>query len=279
VWDAGRSAKFSGMIGVNDFWNGPTRPPNPANNLTWPATIPLTGYIFLGVQPDGRTLEADGTAVRWAEELRSAAEAPVSLANGAAADPRVTHVFESIQGPAKREVPTKYATVDADIPIVSWRELTLIRARYENEVNNNQAAAITLINGMRGTGVPDITGALATALTNGVDDATLPGVGSDQAEMRWVILEEARREFYGGENGRWWQWKIQNTDVAWFPRFQGFTESGYRLLGGVRMSFPNDEFDRNPAFVAAGGRDARGSGCTAAFGANVPADVSERPVF
>jgi hypothetical protein len=45
------------------------------------------------------------------------------------------------------------------------------------------------------------------------------------------------------------------------------------------MAFPNDEFDRNPAFVAAGGRDARGSGCTAAFGANVPADVSERPVF
>jgi hypothetical protein len=102
---------------------------------------------------------------------------------------------------------------------------------------------------------------------------------TDQEEMRWVILEEARREFYGGENGRWWQWKIQNTDVAWFPRFQGFTESGYRLLGGVRLAFPNDEYERNPAFVALGGRDARGSGCSAAFGVNVPADVSEQPVF
>jgi hypothetical protein len=278
VWDAGRSAKFSGMIGVNDFWNGATRPPNPATGQLWPAAIPLTGFIFLGIQPDGRTLEADGLPVQWAAELRNAAEQPVSLGNGAAADPRVTHVFESIQGPAKREVPTRFATVDADIPVVSWRELTLIRARFENEVNNSRAAAIALINGMRGAGVPDITGTLATELQNGLDDASLPGAG-DQAEMRWVILEEARREFYGGENGRWWQWKIQNTDVAWFPRFQGFTESGYRLLGGVRMAFPNDEYDRNPAFLDAGGRDARGAGCSAAYGLNVPADVSERPVF
>ncbi|MGE0160920.1 MAG: hypothetical protein AB7T31_16075 [Gemmatimonadales bacterium] len=267
VYDAGTSAKFSGMIGVNDFWNGPTRPPNPATGALWPATIPFTGYIFLGIQPDGRTLEADNTPVRWAAELRaSGTEAPVSLGNGAVADTRVSHRFEAIQGPAKREVPTKYTTQDADIPLVTWRELTLIRARFENEVNNNQAAAIALINAMRPAAIPDITGAYATSLTG------------NQAEMREVILEEARREFYGGENGRWYQWKIQNTDLMWFPRFQGFTESGYRLLGGVRLAFPNDEFDRNPAFVAAGGRDARGSGCTAT-GAAAPADVSERPVF
>ena len=278
VFDAGTSAKFSGMIGVNDFWNGASRPPNPATGQLWPATIPFTGAIFLGVMPDGRTLDANNVPIRWAAEIRDAAEQPVSLGNGAVADPRVTHRFESIQGPAKREVPTRFITGDADIPIVSWRELTLIRARFENEVSNNQAAAITLINGMRGTGVADITGTLATELTNGADDASIVGA-TDQEEMRMVILEEARREFYGGENGRWWQWKIQNTDLMWFPRFQGFTESGYRLQCGVRMAFPTDEYQRNPAFLEAGGTDARGAGCTAAFGPNVPADASERPVF
>ena len=278
VFDAGTSAKFSGMIGVNDFWNGPIRSPNPATGQQWPATIPFTGYIFLGIMADGRTLDANNLPIRWAQELRDGAEAPIPFGNGAAADTRVTHRYEAIQGPAKREVPTRFLSQDADIPLVTWRELTLIRARFENEVNNNQAAAIVLINGMRGTGVPDITGALATELTNGADDAALAGA-TDQQEMRHVIFEEARREFYGGENGRFWQWKIQNTDIGWFPRFQAFTESGYRLLGGVRIAFPNDEFERNPAFVEAGGRDARGSGCSAAYGPNVPADVSERPVF
>jgi hypothetical protein len=292
VYDAGTSAKFSGMIGLNTFWNGPTRPPNPATGTTWPSQIPFTGYIFLGIMPDGRTLQANNHAVRWAEELRCSgpadsrgcgtAEQPVSLANGAAADPRVTHRFESIQGPAKREVPTKYTSQDSDIPLVTWRELTLIRARFENEVNNNQAAAIALINGLRGVGVPDISntgGTLLTELTNGADDAALVGT-TDQEEMRMIILEEARRELYGGENGRWYQWKIQNTDLMWFPRFQGFTQSGYRLQGGVRLTFPNDEFDRNEFFQAAGGRAARGMGCTATGpAATTPADVSERPQF
>jgi hypothetical protein len=268
VYDAGTSAKFSGMIGVNTFWNGAIRNPNPATGVRWPSTIPFTGYIFLGIMPDGRTLEATNVPVRWAQELRNTAEQPVSLGNGAAADPRVTHRFESIQGPAKREVPTRFLSQDADIPLVTWRELTLIRARFENEVNNDQAAAIALINGLRPAGIPDIDATYG---------ATLAG---NQAAMRAVILEEARREFYGGENGRWYQWKIQNTDLMWFPRFQGFTQSGYRLQGGVRLAFPTDEFDRNPAFVAAGGRAARGAGCTATGpAASTPADVSERPVF
>jgi hypothetical protein len=280
VYDAGTSAKFSGMLGLNTFWNGPTRPANPATGATWPTSIPFTGYIFLGILPDGRTLGANNIPVRWANELRNISEQPVSLANGAVADPRVTHRFESIQGPAKREVPTRYLSQDADIPLVTWRELTLIRARFENEVNDDQAAAIALINGMRATqGIIDIQGTLVTELTNGADDAAIVGA-TDQEEMRMIILEEARREFYGGENGRWYQWKIQNTDLMWFPRFQGFTQSGYRLQGGVRLTFPNDEFDRNPAFQAAGGRAARGSGCTAVGpAATTPADVSERPVF
>jgi hypothetical protein len=276
VYDAGTAVAFSGMIGVNTWWGGPSRNANPATGTTWPATIPFTGYIFLGVMPDGRTLEVDNTPVRWASEIRCSgatdprgcgtAEVPVSLGNTAVADTRVPHIFKSIQGPAKREVPNEFTAVENDIPLVTFRELQLIRARFENEVNNNQAAAIAIINALRPAAIPDITGAHATALTG------------NQAAMRLAILEEARRELYGGEYGRWWQWKIQNTDLMWFPRFEGFVPAGYRYQGGVRLAFPNNEYQQNPAFVAAGGLDARGSGCTAT-GAAAPFDVSERPRF
>ena len=285
VFDSGTSGSpFSGMLGVNTFWNGPTRQPNPATGTTWPATIPFTGYIFLGIQPDGRTLEAGNTPVRWAQELRSPAtatppEAAISLANGAVQDPRVPHIYKSIQGPAKREVPNRFTTTATPIPLAAFRELTLIRARFENEVTNSRAAAIALINGLRpgaagctpvsATCVPDISGALLTTLTNGTND---------QAEMRAVILEEARRVLFGGEAGRWFQWKIQNTDLTWFPRYQGFTSSGvYRLQGGVRLQFPDAEYERNLNFQP-GGRSLRGSGCTGTS-ASATADVSERPAY
>ncbi|HET9384922.1 MAG TPA: hypothetical protein VFO67_07225 [Gemmatimonadales bacterium] len=269
VYDAGTAVAFSGMIGVNTWWGGPSRNPNPATGTTWPNTIPFTGYIFLGVMPDGRTLEASNVAVRWASEIRSITEAPVSLGNGAVVDTRVPHIFKSTQGPAKREVPNEFTTVDTDIPLVTFRELQLIRARYENEVVNTPASrqiAINIINTLRPAAVPDIDATYGATLT------------ASQAAMRLVILEEARRELYGGEYGRWWQWKIQHTDLMWFPRFEGFVPSGYRYQGGVRLAFPVDEYDRNPAFVALGGRDARGSGCSA-VGAGLPADVSERPRF
>jgi hypothetical protein len=276
---------FSGMVGVNTYWQGPTRQPNPATGQTWPNTIPFTGYIFLGVQPDGRTLEADNTPVRWAQELRNAAEQAVPLGNGASQDPRVTTLFKSIQGPAKREVPNRYpaATGDANpIPLAAFEELTMIRARFENEVNDSRAAAIALINGIRpgapgctpvsATCIPDISGALLTELTNGAVDNGL----DDRTQMRYVILEEARRLFFGGESGRWYQWKIQNTDVAWFPRFQGYTAAGvYRLQGGVRLQFPDQEYQENTNF---GGLGDRGSGCTGTDW-RLPADASERPVL
>jgi hypothetical protein len=283
-WRAGTAGSpFSGMVGVNSYWGGPTRQPNPATGQQWPDVIPFTGYIFLGIQPDGRTLEVDNTPVRWAQELRNSAEQPVSLANGAVQDPRVTHTFKSIQGPAKREVPSRFTSDANPIPFATFEELNLIRALFENQVNNNQAAAITIINNLRpgaagctpvsATCVPNISGALNTQLTNGALDN---GV-NDQTQMRYVILEEARRLFYGGESGRWYQWKIQNTDLMWFPRFQGYTAAGvYRLQGGVRMQFPNDEYQRNTNFT--GGLADRGAGCTGTDPA-LPADESERPVL
>ncbi len=261
IYHAGNSAGFSGMYGVNDWWDGPNRAPNPATGQTWPSVIPHTGYIFLGVMPDGRTLEAGNIPVRWAAERRDPAENPVSLANGAVPDTRVAHIFKSIQGPEKREVPNRWTSDDADIPLVSWRELRLIRAQWENQTNNNQTAAIGHVNALRtAANLPTVSGAYLATLTNGTND---------QTEVRHLILEERRRSFYT-EIGRYWSTKIQNPDVLWFPRFQGQTPfQGYPLLGGVRLQFANDEYQLNPRFQALGGLAARGSGCAAAVAPSI----------
>jgi hypothetical protein len=223
----------------------------------WPQTIPFTGYIFLGIMPDGRTLETNNIPVRWANEARDGAEQPVPLANGAVQDTRTRTLFASIQGPQKREVPNRYTDDADDMPLVSWRELTLIRAQWENTTNNNQANAIALVNTLRtARSLPTISGAYLATLTDGT---------ADQAEVRYLIFEETRREYFAEGVGRFWAVKILNTDIAWFPRRQGQTPAnGYNLLGGVRLHFPNDEYTSNPAISALGGLAVRGTGCPAA---------------
>ncbi|HSH74670.1 MAG TPA: RagB/SusD family nutrient uptake outer membrane protein [Longimicrobiales bacterium] len=257
VYHAGNSAGFSGMLGINDWWRGTTnnRAPNPATGQQWSDTIPFTGYIFLGIGPEGQTLETNGSVanmpVRWAQQQRDANEDPVSLGNLAVPDTRVEHIYKSIQGPEKREVVDKYKGDDEDIHLATWRELTLIRAEWENTTNNDQAAAIALINALRGASLPNISGAYATSLIG------------DQATMRAVILEERRRELYS-ESARYWSTKIQNTDLLWFPRRQGNTPfQGYILFGGVRLQFPDDEYTLNSNLAAAGGLALRGTGCDA----------------
>lgn len=260
VFQAGGSATragYSGILGVNDWWNGAVRPPNPVTGLQWPQVIPFTGYIFLGVLPDGRTLEVDNIPVRWADEQRDGSENPVPLANGAVADTRVQTVFASIQGPEKREVPAKYSDDADDMPYLSWRQLTLILAEWENMTNNDQVAAIDLVNDLRTFhGLPLVSGAYYTTLTDGT---------SDQDEVRYLLFEESRREFFAEGVGRFWAVKIRNPDIAWFPRRQGQTPSnGYNLQGGVRMHFPNGEYTNNPLVNAAGGLAMRGTGCPVA---------------
>jgi len=257
VFQAGGSATragFSGILGINNWWNGPIQPPNPATGQFWPAIIPHTGYIFLGILPDGATTDATGIPVRWAAEQRNAAEQPVPLANGAVADSRVQTIFATIQGPRKREVPDKYSDDADDMPMISWRELTLIRAAWENTTNNNQANAIALVNTLRTFhSLPVISGAYAASLAG------------NQAATNGMLFEEARRELFAEGVGRFWAVKIRNTDIAWFPRRQGQTpEGGYNLQGGVRLHFPNAEYTGNPAISAAGGLALRGSGCPAA---------------
>jgi hypothetical protein len=258
VFQAGGSptrAGFSGILGINNWWNSANnRPPNPATGLPWPTVIPHTGYIFLGILPDGATTDAAGIPVRWANEQRAPNEQPVPLGNGAVADNRTLTHFASIQGPQKREVPAKYDDDADDMPAISWRELTLIRAGWENTTNNSQANAIALVNTLRTFhGLPTISGAYAASLAG------------NQAATRAMLFEEARREFFAEGVGRFWAVKIKNTDLAWFPRRQGQTPAnGYNLQGGVRLHFPNNEYTNNPSINAAGGLALRGSGCPAA---------------
>ena len=249
---------FSAMLGVNDWWNSAIRRPNPATGLQWEDPIPFTGYLFLGIMPDGRTLEVGNLPVRWAEEVRDANWDPVPLANGAVSDSRVTHMYKAVSGPKLREVPTRYNSEADDIPLVSWEEMRLIEADYAH-ATGDLAAAIDLVNVLRADKLlPEVTGVYRTSLE------------ADADEVRYLVLEERRREFYA-EGGRYWSSEIQNTDLAWFPRAEGETPyQGYALQGAVRQQFVESEYEENPYFIAAGGLAARGTGCDPAEAPAIP---------
>lgn len=252
---------FGGMYGPNNWWDGTQFRVNPATGQTWPSPIPFSGYIFLGVMPDGRAIDAGGNAITWAEELRDAAEVPISQANGAVPDDRVKHIFKSIQGPVKREAPDKYKAQDDDIPLVSAEELRLIEADGALAAGN-LAGVISLVNGLRtAAGVINISGAYETTL-----------LGS-AAETRVMLIEEWRRNMFSA-GGRYWSVKIQNTDLLWFPRNEGNTPfQGYTIGGGVRLLFAGDEYTNNDNWNAAGGEDLEATGCTSLFGSQAP-DIS-----
>lgn len=263
---------FSGMLGVNTWWNPAVRSPNPVTGQPWPDPIPFTGYIFLGIMPDGRTLEAGNLPVRWAEELRDAAEQPIPLANGAVADTRVPHIYKSIQGPGKWEVPAVYTAEEDDIPYMTWEELKLIQADNELLVGGpaNLQNAIALVNEIRAAkSLPPISGAYLASLSDGTDDFN---------DVRSMLLEERRREFFA-EGGRYWSTKVRNTDILWFPRLEGATPfQGYNLQGAVRQLFADDEYEQNDYFLERGGLDARGSGCSS-LGTILGTPGSQVPAF
>ena len=241
---------FGSMLGVNDWWDPSIRRPNPATGLPWPDPIPFTGYLFLGVLPDGRAVDDAGYPIRWAEEERVNSD-PVPLGNGAAPDGRVEHFPRIVAGPDPRESPSRYDSEFDDIPLVSWRELWLIRAEHEGG-----QAAIDLVDDLRAAaGLPPVT--------------YIDGATATPQQIRYMILEERRRALFS-EGGRHWSAKIRNPDVLWFPRAEGRTpRQGYSLRGGVRLSMPDEEYLTNPFLQARGGLDARGTGC----------EPSEAPVF
>jgi hypothetical protein len=250
TFHAGTEARFSGMLGPVDWWNPAARAPNPATGDLWTNPIPFTGYIFLGVGPEGQTFASGNLPLTWAQQNRDADSNPVSLGNGAVADTRVPHAFGSVQGPGLHENPTYYANDSADEPLASWRELTLIQADYAHSQNDLQGA-IDLVNGLRAEhSLPEISGAHETSLL------------ADADAVRAMLLEERRRELYS-QGGRYWSTKIQNVDMLWFPRRQGQTPTaGYVVQGGVRMAWATDEYTGNPNFAALGDITAiRGTFC------------------
>ena len=226
------------MLGENTLWDPPEGRVNPVTGQPWPTPIPFTGYLFLGIMPDGRAVEADQTPVRWAEELRALGDPPTSLGNGAVEDTRVTHSREVIAGGSNAEVPNRYTSLDDNIPLVTWQEMRLIQA----ELQGGQAA-IDLVNTLRDAeGLPRVTYA---------DPA-------DAAEIRDMILEEKRRALFA--EGRWWATKIQNTDLLWFPRATGQSPfSGVGYGGTIRQTMSTTEFNVNPNLT----EDDRGTLCDA----------------
>lgn len=213
---AGTFIHYGELYDVIDWWEGPA---NPVTGQPWPDVIPFTGYLNLGILPDGRAIRDDGIPIRTAGEHRMMGE------DAAVPDTRVQHMEAEIQGVGVESfVNAKYDEEGADIPLVNWKEMVLIRA----EVEGGQRA-IDLVNELRAAdGLPLVTYAN-------------PG---DAEEIRYMIIEERRRALF--LEARYFMTKLQNPDLLWFPRDVGATlRGGHQLQGGVRFLMPENEFHLN----------------------------------
>jgi hypothetical protein len=221
MYHAGTLNGFGHVHGAFRHWDGP---PNPVTGQPWPNPIPFTGYLDLGILPDGRAITDDQRPITTAEN-------PTAVA-----DTRVTTRVQAIQGPQAGPVPTKYKADADDHPLVSWNDIWLIRA----EIEGGQAA-IDRVNELRARrNLPLVTYAD-------------PGNADQILDM---IIEERRRDLW--LEGRFWSTKIQHTDRLWFPRRAGNSLfSGYAYQGGVTLVMSNAEYDLNPNFD----REARATGC------------------
>ena len=258
TYHAARSIGFGGMLGINDWWTPEIRDPNPATGQRWPNPIPFTGYLFLGIMPDGRALEPGNLPVVTAEVQRDLGNEPTFLDTEAVRDTRVQHIKKAIQGPDEEWVPDNYKAEDDDEPLVSWEEMRFIEAELALSQGNLQRAIDIVNNFRRAAELPVISGDYEASLL------------ADREQVRYMLVEERRRELFAS-GARYYAFKIQNTDLLWFPRRQGDTPfQGYPLLGAVRFLFASDEYETNPYFVERGGRDARATGCTSLPGSQAP---------
>jgi hypothetical protein len=191
------------LQGPINWWNGPSRAPNPATGQTWPAVIPFTGYWNLAVAPDGRAISDEGHPI-------------TTEAAGAVADPRVPVTnLNATGGPNNYPLfqQAKFVSSGADIPLAKWEEAWLIRA----EVMGGQAA-IDLVNEIRTAhGLPIVTYLAA----------------SDAEGIRRMVIEEWRRTHF--LEGRYWSTKLRHDDILWFPRNQGATRWNHNFGAGVRL--------------------------------------------
>src|SRR5690606_16258334 len=128
VVDALNGEGWGTIIGPVDWWDGPG---------DWPDVIPFTGYRNLGILPDGRAVTADRYPITTTEYAAAVPDTRVPVTESG--------VFNNF--PAWKQ--GKYTALDSPIPMVNWEEAWLIRADIENEVNNDQAAAVALVNEIR----------------------------------------------------------------------------------------------------------------------------------
>lgn len=208
---------------------------NPVTGQPWPSPVPFTGYVDLGIDADGRAVDAEGYPI-------------TAETAGAVEDVRVPHTIGNTAG-GDLEIIQKYTSLSDDIPLVSWVEMRLIRAEA------NSGEAVTHVNAVRNGSV---------YIGGEVVSIDLPEVayGPTGDEIQDMIIEERRRALW--LEGRFWATKIQNPDKLWFPRAEGDwindAPAQYVLNGGVRLLMPEDEYQINRNLTL----EDRGTGCAPA---------------
>jgi hypothetical protein len=231
-WD-GPNFRFARLLDVHDWWTGS---PNPVTGKPWPAVIPFTGYVSLGILPDGRAVRDDGLPIRVAGKYRTPAE------DQAVADTRVPFFPGLIQGLGTPTfIHNKYRAEDQDLPLVNWKEMFLIRA----EIEGGQRA-IDLVNEVRAAdNLPRVT--------------YLTGATATPDQIRYMIIEERRRALF--VEGRYFSTKLKNMDVIWFPRNEGKnpTRNDSQYGDAIRLLMPGGEYSLNTNLTP----QSRGTGCPA----------------
>ena len=230
AWMDGTNLKYLGLFGVIDWWKGGN--PNPVTGEAWSSPIPFTGYLHLGILPDGRAVRDDGIPIRTQDE-----GPPRTVAEDAAVpDTRVQTSTGHVSGFGPAPVTARYKDGGDDIALVNWKEMWLIRA----EIEGGQRA-IDLVNELRAA-----------------DDLPLVTYAdpANAQQIRYMIIEERRRALH--LEARFFMTKLRNPDILWFPRGAGNSPKfGHRLTGGVRFTMTAVEYEFNANLTEAD----EGTGC------------------
>ncbi len=200
----------------------------------WPNPVPYTGYLDLAVDSEGRAIDNGGFPLTTASTT--------DVVGALAADTRIPLVIGNTAG-GPDWVEAKYGDLSADIPLVNWREMRIIRAQAAGP----SAAGVDHINAIRAAdGVTQIQGAYRTLVEGSAD------------RYRDMIIEEKRRALW--LEARFYATKIQQNEILWFPRAAGdLVNAGasYSTGGQVRWLMGDDEFEINPNLTLAD----RATGC------------------
>ncbi|MGD2047840.1 MAG: hypothetical protein PVJ80_15435 [Gemmatimonadota bacterium] len=222
------------LLGPVDWWTGTTSTmPAFLGGGAWPATIPFTGYWDLAID------DTNGRAI-------SDAGMPLTLADAnTVADTRVPAVPAGVGGIGAGGGPNdypqweqrKYTGLGDDFRLASWEEARLIQALVEGG-----QTAIDLVNDIRDA--------------NGLPQVTYLTGASPAEDIEIMLLEELRRDHFL-EAGRWWSAKLRYD--LWFPRGEGQDQWNFGYQTGVRMVYPDSEYELNDNLTSG---DQGSYGCT-----------------